>query len=452
MKKLTAIIVVGLVLSGLTSCKKFLDKKSNQALSTFRSLSDLQALLDEPYQLYMRFPTACEVAADNITLTDAAFNVMKDVERNRFIWSPDFVFSYPGEWDQLWKVVNVANNVLDNVNKVKQSIGDSIARNTVEGHAYFLRGYALMKGADVWCKAYHPDSAASDLGLPLRLNSDFWEPSRRSTLEETFRQIERDLKRAASLLPDYNINPLRPSKPAAFATLARLYLQMGEFSKSNDYADSCLSIKNDLLDYNTSGAEIRPTQQFPFVRQCREVVFDSGCEGSGEALDRGLVNKELYHSYSDDDLRKSLFFRVENDSTIRFKGSYLSGPHFNGITTSEVFFIRAECRARIGDIDQALDDINHILAHRFKSGTFVPFNSTNQAAVIDFILEHRRKELLFRMLRWPDIKRLNRLGYNIVLSRRVNGVDYMLFPNEDRYAMAIPENVIRLSGMPQNPR
>src|SRR5690606_41184569 len=103
MKKLTAIIVVGLVLSGLTSCKKFLDKKSNQALSTFRSLSDLQALLDEPYQLYMRFPTACEVAADNITLTDAAFNVMKDVERNRFIWSPDFVFSYPGEWDQLWK-------------------------------------------------------------------------------------------------------------------------------------------------------------------------------------------------------------------------------------------------------------------------------------------------------------------------------------------------------------
>ena len=77
--------------------------------------------------------------------------------------------------------------------------------------------------------------------------------------------------------------------------------------------------------------------------------------------------------------------------------------------------------------------------------------ATEQEALTK-ILTERRKELPFRGLRWMDIKRLNKEGANIILVRNMNGQTYTLQPNHIRYALPIPESVIALSGMQQNPR
>lgn len=452
MKKIIHLVFATLLIISGAGCKKYLDKKSSQFLSTFRTLEDLQAILDDWVLICMRYPSAPEIGADNIIMTDAAFNSMAEIERNRFIWSPYFVFDQSHfEWRAIYTVVNRANIVLDHINDVRQSAGIRY-RQTVEGHAYFLRGYSFLKGAEVWCKAYHPDSSKTDLGIPLRLNSDFMQPTERSTASETFNQIEADLKKAAALLPDVNVSPIRPSKTAAYGALARLYLQMGDFEKAANYADSALSIKNDLLDFNIVGPEVNPARDYTFARQNKEVIFDGGSEGSGTAYFTGSVDTILYRSYSDNDLRKTYFFRFVNDVTIQFKGSYLMGSPFSGLTTAEMYLIRAESRARRGQIQSALEDVNHLLAHRFISGTYVPLQSDDQDLVVEYILEHRRKELAFRMIRWSDIKRLNRLGYNITPRRRINGTEYVLPPNDPRYAMAIPEIVVERSRIPQNPR
>jgi hypothetical protein len=57
-----------------------------------------------------------------------------------------------------------------------------------------------------------------------------------------------------------------------------------------------------------------------------------------------------------------------------------------------------------------------------------------------------------RGLRWMDIKRLNKDGAKITLTRNVEGNTYTLPPNDLRYALPIPEEVISLTGMPQNIR
>ncbi len=57
-----------------------------------------------------------------------------------------------------------------------------------------------------------------------------------------------------------------------------------------------------------------------------------------------------------------------------------------------------------------------------------------------------------RGLRWADLKRLNRDGANITLTRTVNGQVFTLPPNDLRYAIAIPENVIEIGSIQQNPR
>ncbi|HEY0177744.1 MAG TPA: RagB/SusD family nutrient uptake outer membrane protein, partial [Pedobacter sp.] len=68
------------------------------------------------------------------------------------------------------------------------------------------------------------------------------------------------------------------------------------------------------------------------------------------------------------------------------------------------------------------------------------------------VLQERRKELIMRGIRWMDIKRLNKEGANITLTRKLNGNVYTLPANDLRFALPIPDDVIAFSGMKQNLR
>jgi AAA+ ATPase superfamily predicted ATPase len=99
-----------------------------------------------------------------------------------------------------------------------------------------------------------------------------------------------------------------------------------------------------------------------------------------------------------------------------------------------------------------LTDLNHLLVRRWKTGTFVPFTAATAEEALDLILLERRKELVFRGVRWMDLKRLNKEGRNIELVRNLDGQIYRLAPNDLRYAMAIPKDIIQMTGIAQNPR
>jgi hypothetical protein len=61
--------------------------------------------------------------------------------------------------------------------------------------------------------------------------------------------------------------------------------------------------------------------------------------------------------------------------------------------------------------------------------------------------------LLFRGLRWTDLRRLQKDGYTPVLTRVLNGTAYTLQPGDNRYTWPIPPDVISFNpSMPQNPR
>jgi hypothetical protein len=50
---------------------------------------------------------------------------------------------------------------------------------------------------------------------------------------------------------------------------------------------------------------------------------------------------------------------------------------------------------------------------------YIPITAGSSDEASQLILQERRKELLFRGLRWIDIKRLNKEGAGIVLKRKV---------------------------------
>ena len=125
---------------------------------------------------------------------------------------------------------------------------------------------------------------------------------------------------------------------------------------------------------------------------------------------------------------------------------------FTGLATDEVYLIKAECAARRNDVTTAMNYLNNLLVTKWKTGTFVPYTATSSQDALNEILTERRKELVWRAIRWVDIKRLNKEGANITLTRILNGQTYTLPPNSPLYEMPIPSDEISLSGIQQNPR
>ncbi len=441
-----------------SGCKKYLEAPSDQNLLIITNLQDVQSLLDNYFKTNESNPGSDEVSADNYYLPDATYQSLPwEQNRNMYIWQPNDLF-YPysvveNDWTFAYNTIYIANTILDNMDgTISRTPENGRDWDDIKGQALFLRAHSFYKAVGIWALAYDEATASTDLGIPLRLNSDFNEPSSRSTNRETYYQIIQDLKMAIPLLPRTAIHSLRASKPAAYGLLARTYQAMRKFELAGLYADSCLQINHKLIDYN----QLNNNSPYPLARFNDEVIYDARAGGGSSFYPINpafcKIDTVLYDSYLSNDLRKSLFFTL-NSAGITFRGSYFGDPSlFNGIATDEVYLIRAECYARAGNAVAAMTDLNTLLTNRYKTGTFQDITANNSEEALAEVLIERRKELIMRGNRWMDIKRLNKEGYNISIIRILDNVTYTLAPNDLRFALPIPDDVISLSGMQQNPR
>lgn len=439
-------------------CEKFLDEKTDKRLVVPSSIRDLQSLLDNYSNLNIADPGEGEVSSDDYYLMDntwAAINSEED--RRAYTWEPDYSTTQQ-RWFTAYRNVYWANIVLEGLEKVARSAHNQQEWDNVKGQALFLRAKSFLHVAAIWALAYDESTASADMGIPLRTNSDFNVPSHRANLQQTYTHIIADLKSAIDLLPNRPEVLLRPSRPAAMALLARTYLFMRDYEHCLKYAAACLQINGVLVDYN----DLDPSLTFPLplplplFENNREVLYFSHMSFRPHlSINNARVDTSLFHSYDENDLRKAVFFRINTDGTASFKGSYANSEAlFSGISTNEVYLMRAECLARRGDVESAMTDLNHLLIHRYRNDLhYTPLVANAPEEALQYILSERRKELIFRGIRFPDVKRLNKEGANIGFKRILNGVEYTLPPNDLRFALPIPEEVLeRAPEIIQNPR
>jgi tetratricopeptide (TPR) repeat protein len=443
-------IIIAIVLN--SSCKKYLDEKSDKKFVVPSTLQDCQALLDFSNVMNTRDPSSGEISSDNYYVTYADWSSLSsENQRRMYTWQKDFLFVSGGgnDWDFSYRPIYYANTALETLKKINRDIDNQVVWDNIKGQALFWRAKSFFQCVLLWSPSYDQGTASSDLGIPLRLSTDFNETSVRPSVQDTYDQILQDLKTSAFLLPVVPIHVMRPSRPAAYALLARAYLSMRKYDSCQKYSDLCLQLKNDLIDYNT----LNPNTANPFTRFNQEVIFSTQM-GYPSILLKAYADSVLYLSYSTNDLRKTLFYRGVGIQLNIFKGNYEGATNlFSGIATDEIYLTRAECFARMGNTTVALNDLNTLMKNRWKNnGSWAPFTATDATDALNKILTERRKELFFRGIRWMDLKRLNKEGVNITLYRVLNGQTYTLLPNDLRYALPIPEDIITLSGMQQNPR
>ncbi|NQX40207.1 SusD family protein [Pedobacter steynii] len=434
------------VFSTLASCKKFLDEKPDKKLLVPKTLEDFQSLLDGNFEMNLASTSAGFVSADDYSLSADAYNRLEVDQRNLYTWQ-DKSFSEvrTNDWGSVYTQVYNANVALEGTAKINKTGFNEQSWNNVKGGALFFRGRAFFEAALIWAKAYDPASAATDPGIPLTMTSDFNVKTTRLNVQETYNQILNDLKQAADLLPANATHNIRPSKAAAYAYLSRVYLAMRDYPNAGKYADAALQLNNKLIDY----ADLDDTEFYPLpgITNPEIIMFFSM-----EVTFTPVIDQSLYDLYLNNDYRKTVFFEENRDGSMGFKGSYDgSYAYFTGVATDEMYLNRAESAARANKVNDAMDDLNTLLKKRIKG--FVPLTATNQSDALRLILNERRKELVLRGTRWMDLKRLNKEPeFALTLKRTGGGKEYILAPNDPKYALPIPDQIIGKSGIAQNIR
>jgi hypothetical protein len=395
-------------------------------------------------------PSLGESSSDDYFLLQETFDALPTQWQNVYKWTLK-EYRFQNDWNANYLPVYNCNYALESLSKIPRTSTNERQWDNVKGYAHFFRGYSFLNLAWGFAKTYDPNTASNDLGIVLRLASDFNQPSRRSSVEETYNQIISDIKESSNYLPDLSSNVLLPSKAACYGLLARTYLSMRNYDSAFKYSNLCINLTSFILDYNS--LPLTSTAPFPRLNNPETIFYtEMNTFNFTHYSFSGYLDTVLYSSYENDDLRKPGYFKLENNFS-RFKGAYTANTIllFTGIANDEILLIRSECYARLNMLSEAMNDLNKLMRKRWNSSVvYIDITAVDKDNAIAKILTERRKELLMRGIRWSDIKRLNKEGRNIIPTRIINGQSFFLPANDNRYALPIPIDIITITGIPQN--
>lgn len=381
-------------------------------------------------------------------------------------------------WSNAYEKIKGCNAVLDYVGKMKGSEKD---KQAMRAQCYFLRGMYYLRLALVYCLPYSnttttdPDVA---LGVPLQLTSEVTDEQKsRTTLRQTFTQIESDLLTSVDMLNEYypdGLIPFRVSPTAAYILLSRMYLYMGDYAKSASYATLAIEDGPNLTNFSTlMNTYGYATYRVYDVANSSEVVFTYGTDSYKDGV---YFASEYYQGTPPWTASSSLIALYDATNDYRYKdfydsysgvilktSTYHSGSYGDmGLRMAEVYLNRAESNMRLymagGNAElrtSAITDINTLRKNRYKAGSSYEVDETlKDEELLQFILDERQRELCWENgIRWFDIKRLGLSVTHTYIDADNNTSTHTLEANSKLYALPIPYDAIDRNGnLEQNPR
>jgi tetratricopeptide (TPR) repeat protein len=457
-KSILSLLLISYILCSCNKETKYLELVPNQSLSIPNSLNTLQLMLQNETVFNQGDLELGEFASDDCDIS-TTYSSSSVYGKNVFTWAAN---PYPNQdvpdWDRAWVQINNANTVLDNLNTyISESSTNSAQYNFVKGSALFFRARAFFDLMTIFTAPYDSTKEAYLVGLPITTSSLLVPPTNRSSEKDCYNQILSDLTTAASILPTTASLPTMASKDAVYGLLSRIYLSQSKYPQALYFAGAALQIDSAITDYNGLTLNIAYTLTDPTQFPLAEDIFHGELANYYDLSPTvDVVDSSLYASYDSLDIRKQAFFQIGRHG-IFFKGSYNLRNVFvfyDGVSNDELLLTSAECKIRSSNVDAGLQDLNSLLSRRYVTGQFAPYSNLDQATALNLVLNERRKELLFRGLRWQDLRRLNLVpAYAKTLHRNINGVIYSLPPNDLRYAFLLPDEEVKPKGnLTQNPR
>jgi hypothetical protein len=345
-------------------------------------------------------------------------------------------------WSAAYTGILDANNIID---------ANVAGTDAIKAQAYAIRALLYFKLVNVFAKPYTDDSTA--LGVPLILHYNPYILPSRNSIKEIYAQIVSDFQTALKSAPDYT-SSITVSKYAIEALLARTYLYMGDNADAKTTAVDVITNSGFTLvsagAFNAFWAD--PAAHTDQV----EVMFEVDCDpinnNGGNDLGAIFINGindiyasgQLYNLYSTTDVRGSLLIPDTTKSGFpaysvnKFpNAANADKDNLKVIRLAEVYLIAAEASVTSSQSD-AIKYLDTLAEKRDPS--FTGYTDAGIALLND-IVQERRKELAFEGDRFYD---LNRLKLPIIRGTdpgAISGPANIPYP-DDRRVLPIPQTEI----------
>lgn len=385
-------------------------------------------------------------------------NTSKSTENNFYWYEPEP--NTQSTWTALYKRIGVVNVILNEIDEFKDEPGDGYRK--VKGEAHFLRGSNYYFLVNIYGQPYSKERAATELGVPLKLNAEIEDKRfQRNSLEECYQQIVNDLQSAVRLLKGLkSTTTYRANEMAARLLLSRVFLYQGEWENVIKQCDTILMDKSySLLDYNTL-----TTTSNVISAKSPETIFTSGATTYTNTPFLPFINyyfrasEEILAAYSSNDLRRKFYFRGYSAYAPRKMLNTKDGScsDFFLLRLPEVYLNKAEALAMLEKTTEAIETIQTLREQRVKTGTLEDLQLSGEE-LVNYIRNERRLELTFEGQRWFDLRRYavcpkwpfqKEIHHPYYVETEIKGARILRKYDEEPefYVLPLPENEIVLNG------
>lgn len=396
MKKYIGFSIIALGLT-LTSCDDWLDKLPDNRME-LQTPSDVSSLLVSAY------PSAhpaylLEMYSDNTDeCVNPSWSEASRFQAQAYNWE-DITETGEDEspqelWNKHYIAIASANAAIDLI----EGKGSPAEYSEQLGEALLCRAYAMFQLSTVFCKAYNPATASTDLGLPYPTHPEkvVGTVYTRGTMEDLYGQIDKDLQRGLPLVSsNYSKPKFHFNTEAAKAFAARFYLYKGDFAKAITYATEVLGADPTAKarDWDAYAAlnmnqQIRPEAWVSADEKCNfllQTVYSEWGAISGPyrlgdkyahsyriTYDEDIASKGPFGAanstfkqrvWSNTALAKLFHRKVpyEFEYTDLQAGIGYAHAEYAVFTTEQLLLERAEAYALSGELQKAVDDYNTIM-------------------------------------------------------------------------------------------
>ncbi len=314
-------------------------------------------------------------------------------------------------WSSMYEIIFLTNAAIEGLEN-STGVTDEL-KNQLLAESKFIRAFSYFYLINLFGD------------VPLILMPDFQENKLvpRNSMSEVYTQIINDLESAEEFLAeDYsfsNNERVRPNKAAAKALLARVYLFLEDWSKAEEKASEVIAnqtylLESDLNEVFLANSDETIWQIFPVSTYLNT---NEGSTYINFSLNGSLADAFI-HSFEDGDKRLANWTAstIVGGTSVYYPFKYkiqfgTPGTEYSMVLRlAEQYLIRAEARARLGQLNEAIDDLDMI---RYRAGLPLISNTNpliNQADLLLAIEQERRVELFTEWgHRWLDLKRTGRV-------------------------------------------
>ncbi|MCF8715378.1 RagB/SusD family nutrient uptake outer membrane protein [Joostella atrarenae] len=462
------IIICLCAIIALTACSSdFLDIDPEQNVPSENAVTDIKTLQTAINGVYSKLQSDAyygrsmyvipELMADNLYLSSR--NTGRYLDFDNFIVNEENSY-VEDTWNAIYEVIANATKAINGGEKLESTTPEQQKEiDQLIGEAYAIRALAHFDLSRLFAQPYNFTANADHLGVPIvSISTDENISPKRNTVSEVYAQINNDLSTAILNMTSTN-NDGRFTKYAAKALAARVAIYQENYSNAIKYSSEVIAEGGYSLISNENYNDIWESEfnSESIFEIINTIADNEGTNSLGHYFDPSgyadaLVTPNLYSSYDENDVRKTAITEgskqgAEEDALFVYK--FPKGTQYTDniriLRLAEQYLIRAEAYAKNNEYEKAQTDLETIM--RRANPNAIDVTETGQA-LIDKVIEERRKELAFEGNRLFDLNR-NKKDIQIIQGENIIDASY---PN-DKFILPIPLDELNANPniKPQNP-